>query len=110
MNVGGRLFVYVNFLIQQEYIAQNLCENREKPEMECNGKCHLKKELAKEEKKEKKDAKLNYKEQITYYICAIEEKIELNQDFFEKNEHVNPAVQSNKVGYVDPIFHPPTLL
>lgn len=31
--------------INKEYIANNLCENRNKPEMHCNGKCHLRKQI-----------------------------------------------------------------
>jgi hypothetical protein len=31
-----------------DYISTQLCENTDKPEMKCNGTCHLKNELAKE--------------------------------------------------------------
>ncbi|WP_317164542.1 hypothetical protein [Chryseobacterium sp. POL2] len=37
----------VNYMVNYDFIVQNLCENREKPEMMCNGKCYLSKELAK---------------------------------------------------------------
>lgn len=40
-------FPYLDYLINKEYIAENLCENKEKPELQCNGKCHLKKEVQK---------------------------------------------------------------
>ena len=33
--------------INKEYIAANLCENKDKPELDCCGKCVLKKELKK---------------------------------------------------------------
>jgi hypothetical protein len=33
-------------------ITQNFCENKSKPKMHCNGKCHLKKQLAKDDKKQ----------------------------------------------------------
>lgn len=29
-----------------EYITEKFCENKEKPELACNGKCHLAKELS----------------------------------------------------------------
>ena len=44
----------VHFFANQESIAQEFCENLDKPEMECHGKCHLKKEL-----------KINYQYQKT---------------------------------------------
>ena len=38
----------VDYVVNYEYIVNVLCENKDRPEMECNGKCHLGKELAKE--------------------------------------------------------------
>nr|WP_237421255.1 hypothetical protein [Flavobacterium sp. Sd200] len=35
------------YILNYEYIAKELCVNKEKPAMHCNGKCHLMKELAK---------------------------------------------------------------
>jgi hypothetical protein len=39
--------VYLDFELNKEYIIQNLCENRFKPELQCNGKCYLAKQLLK---------------------------------------------------------------
>lgn len=43
----------VDYWVNYEYIAKELCENKAKPEMHCDGKCHLKKELAKASEEEK---------------------------------------------------------
>lgn len=40
-------FPFLDYVLNYHYIATELCENKNKPELECNGKCHLKKELAK---------------------------------------------------------------
>ncbi len=37
----------VDYVVNYEYISKVLCENKAKPMMHCNGKCHLMKELAK---------------------------------------------------------------
>lgn len=34
-------------MFNYNYIANELCVNKDKPKMHCNGKCHLMKELAK---------------------------------------------------------------
>lgn len=34
--------------MNKEYIAKNLCENRNRPKSHCNGKCHLMKLLKKQ--------------------------------------------------------------
>lgn len=38
---------YFNYLINKEYIAQNLCVNKDIPDSNCHGKCHMVKELKK---------------------------------------------------------------
>lgn len=37
----------IDYAVNYEYISQVLCINKAKPELKCNGKCHLMKELAK---------------------------------------------------------------
>lgn len=37
----------VEYIVFYDYIVTELCENKETPELECNGACHLKKELSK---------------------------------------------------------------
>ena len=50
----SRFFVYAGFEINKSFIVKELCENRNRPEMKCEGKCFLKKRLAAAEEKEKK--------------------------------------------------------
>ncbi|MBC8882724.1 hypothetical protein H9X57_02935 [Flavobacterium piscinae] len=35
------------YIVNYDFIVKELCENKAKPELACNGKCHLMKELAK---------------------------------------------------------------
>ncbi|MCK5908299.1 MAG: hypothetical protein KAG37_11930 [Flavobacteriales bacterium] len=46
-----------NYIANYEYISQELCENKDKPELECNGKCYLIKQTrALQEEQEEKEA------------------------------------------------------
>lgn len=38
---------FIEYALNKDYIAKNLCINRDKPKSCCQGKCHLKKQLAK---------------------------------------------------------------
>jgi hypothetical protein len=38
---------FIEYAVNKDYIAKNLCINRDKPKSCCEGKCHLKKELSK---------------------------------------------------------------
>jgi hypothetical protein len=49
-------FVYVGFKLNQQYIAQNLCINRFKPSLHCNGKCYFMRKIKQAEDNEKKQA------------------------------------------------------
>jgi hypothetical protein len=40
----------LEYLINQEYIAEYLCINRDKPALQCNGKCYLMSMLEKQQK------------------------------------------------------------
>ncbi|WP_157607914.1 hypothetical protein [Seonamhaeicola sp. S2-3] len=42
----------IEYLLNQDYIAEFLCVNKDKPELQCNGKCHLAKELKKQQQQE----------------------------------------------------------
>lgn len=37
----------VDYVVNYDYISEVLCINKDKPELQCNGKCHLNAELAK---------------------------------------------------------------
>ncbi len=41
------LMPIVDYYIHYDYIAEKLCENRNKPILACNGKCYLAKEIQK---------------------------------------------------------------
>ena len=38
---------YLDYVLNFEYISNVLCENKDKPELNCHGSCHLTKELKK---------------------------------------------------------------
>ena len=67
VNVAIGVYYHVN----KTYITQQLCENRNNPQIHCNGHCYLSKQLQKSEKGEKQSAQL------------IKEKEELITNQFE---------------------------
>ncbi len=45
---------YLEYRLNKTYIAENLCINKDKPEMHCHGKCYLKKQIKKAAEQETK--------------------------------------------------------
>ena len=68
-----QLGIVLEYISHKESITEKYCENKDKPELHCNGKCHLKKEIAKKVKsnnekntKDSKNKTNNFKFQLKY--------------------------------------------
>ncbi len=107
------VFPVFEYAVNYDYIANVLCVNKAKPEMKCNGKCHLMKELAKASDAEtpiSQDKKtphqeievLFLEEMIAFHFAPIfsfEQEKEINSNYS------NLYFQENSFS----IFHPPTV-
>ncbi len=47
--ISFKTIITTNFFINQDDIIELFCINKDKPQLQCNGKCHLAKELVKVE-------------------------------------------------------------
>lgn len=89
----------VEYVVNYDYIANVLCENKGKPEMQCNGKCHLSKELAKEMGNEDKNPFSGKASKIEIPQIIISERISEFQFSFDTE-----IANSEEDGY-KPLFH-----
>lgn len=102
---GASMFTLLHFELNKDFIVKNLCINRSKPSMHCNGKCHLKKQLKKTEQQQNKRS-LNNKEAASYTLH--EKSIELMGTTHESSfKKIELPTQPVLVGYHPEIFHPP---
>lgn len=104
------VFPCLEYIINYDYIVKELCVNKAKPEMKCNGKCHLMKELAKASEKE---APISSDKKSTHHdfeVLFFENKffsIKSNCEFIadsELNSAYNNLYSFKKSNL---IFHPP---
>lgn len=65
--------VYLDFELRKEYIIKNLCENRFKPQLHCDGKCYLAKRL---QKVAENDARNETEKQTDGFKKIIEDTFE----------------------------------
>ncbi len=49
------LLVQTVFVLRRAYVVEYLCVNRDRPEMKCNGRCHLAKHLREHQQHEHQD-------------------------------------------------------
>ena len=106
---SSKLFIYISFKINQEFIAKELCENKDVPKMNCNGNCYLAKQLKAEEEKEKEE-QVPIEQRVKLDVLFIAE-VQSSNDFFDTtfeaislidNIHFTP-----QKGYLSKVFQPP---
>jgi hypothetical protein len=103
----------VDYVINYEYISKVLCENKDKPKLQCNGKCHLMKELAKAaetENPKSSDKKSFSPIQEVLFLKEISE-YKLRSFSFQAKSKINTSYL-NLYSYLnmDSEFHPPTFI
>ena len=104
--------LYLDFEIRRDYIVANLCENRNRPQLNCNGKCYLAKKLAALEEQEKKQAEQDYVSKLLFQPMELK-SYEFNIPFL-KFKNREPIIYSfltsvNTCTFLSDIFHPPSL-
>jgi hypothetical protein len=63
----------VEYAVNYQYIKENLCVNKAKPAMHCNGKCHLRQQLA--EKAASKEQSPNPSKSSSKYKWQLQEML-----------------------------------
>ena len=101
-------FILVEFKVNQEFIAANLCVDKDIKESSCKGKCQLKKSLAKVEKANEK--RNDFVENIESHITSL--FIEETQKYLFASKIFNnkkPSIYHNSVssGFEKSLFRPP---
>lgn len=100
--------IILAFKMNQDYIANALCENKDKPQMHCNGRCVLAKKLKQAEQNEEKQRSQNQEKANVLFFCKMN-RIKVagclssmqKRDFNPFYLHFKPSSFSND------IFKPP---
>lgn len=107
------IFPVLEYAVRYDYISKVLCINKDKPKLQCNGKCHLMKELA---KASENDSPISSNKKITSHEVEVLFFQEINSFnvlpvYFQKTEKVNSNysnLYSCKISCS--VFHPPTVI
>jgi hypothetical protein len=100
-------FIRADFYLNQSYIAKNLCENRDKPMMHCNGKCYLSKKIT--EQQQKDHSPVSKTERLEIQPFFLPDTFLLNNTFAEVSKPTYFVTKENTFpAFSIAIFHPPT--
>jgi len=103
----SKVVIYVDFKLNERYIAANLCENKARPQLHCNGKCQLSKQLKKDEENNKESKKPI--QEAVYYCNAAHFTVTLIpycSPTVSYPVYTAPTLQADQ----QRIFHPPDYL
>jgi len=103
----SQVMITAAYYANKGYIAKNLCENKDKPKMHCDGKCCLKKKLAKEGKEQAPTSRNQKSERVVNLFCGHAEfgirpyfALSSSHEYFSYNDlHTSSFHHS--------VFHPP---
>ncbi|MEO6303658.1 MAG: hypothetical protein ABIP51_10865 [Bacteroidia bacterium] len=107
----ARLEVCISYLINQEYYAEVLCENKDEEDSCCMGKCAMEKELTKLAEKEEEQPTKTPDSNIK--LNKAEEAVVKTIKFYSPNiflSLINTSFEAKlKEGKVTALFKPPTI-
>lgn len=96
---------FVEYAINYDYISKVLCINKDKPELNCNGKCQLMMELEQQQDDDYKSLRISMEEYPIGFVNIL--AIELEEKKFTERK----ALFSFKKNYYyllnKEVFHPP---
>jgi len=107
------LWPVAEYIMNYDYISNVLCENREKPELKCNGKCYLADMLAKESEQKEKNplGEKRFTSEIQHVVFFESLKsFDLRLDLQSRKQRVS----YNSEGFISTLLtsditHPPEL-
>ncbi len=96
---------FVEYAINYDYISKVLCINKDKPELQCNGKCQLMKKIEQQQEDDFKSLRIHMEE----YPIGFVELIELSAKKSIKIYKIDEFSYHQTYSYLfeTATFHPP---
>ncbi|CAM1334501.1 hypothetical protein [Tenacibaculum aestuariivivum] len=96
---------FVEYAINYDYISKVLCINKDKPKLQCNGKCQLMKKIEKQQEDDFKSLRIHMEE----YPIGFVQLLTLAQDRLIEISRVNQFFHNEVYSYLfeTTTFHPP---
>jgi hypothetical protein len=105
--------IIAHYQLNKEYIARVLCENRDKPDLHCDGKCYLAKRLkAQQDKLDKETIERVYHTPAVQLFCESDVYFIFTVHRGDPN-HKSPLVNyllSSYSAFLSSVFQPPASL
>ncbi|HEY6954139.1 MAG TPA: hypothetical protein VI385_02795 [Flavisolibacter sp.] len=107
----SKWLVVAEYKVNQDFISRNLCINKSRPKLHCNGKCQMMKRLAEEEKQDSSNntnnsSKVKVQEVL---FCSEIKKPAIPSLTCEAPIYNEEPILFRQHSLIDSIFHPPAV-
>jgi len=99
--------VWTDFLVNNEYIKEVLCINKEQPKMQCGGKCYLMRELQKKKPKQDQEVPQLVHSKYEFAFFSFRESEPDNNQIVNSSDNFATAESKYSRLKTWDIFHPP---
>lgn len=102
--------LFLDYEIRKDFIIQNYCENKDRPELHCDGKCYLAKRIEAAQSEDEKQAN----DQFVSKVFTIETHF-VNEITLIRNSRIDeiPSISNYSyserpfMAFLPAVFHPP---
>jgi hypothetical protein len=102
----SKCIIMIDYTFNKASIAKNLCENKDKPQLKCEGKCYLCKRLKKEDDKNQQEPDRNPLNK--FEIISGWTAFNINHPVIVLAPAVYTSFQEKAIGtFSDDLFRPP---
>ncbi len=100
-------YMIIDYEINKDYISKYLCENKDRPELKCQGKCYLMQKL-KKSAAEKEEQKTKHMSQISKIeVMALNQLVKFGFSNHVLFKILTPVIITLHNGYELGVFKPP---
>jgi len=106
MQTFSKAMIVAEYQLNREYIAKNLCVNKSRPKMHCNGRCHMMKKMKQEEKQDQDNPERRAENKFEIICGTFHTATIIPARSFSVVQY--PVFQENTcTDYSPSFFHPP---
>ena len=98
---------FVEYAVNYDYISKVLCINKDKPELNCNGKCQLMMELEQQQDDDFNSLRISMEEYPIGFVSVL--NLDLEEKQFIKEKESFSYKKNYRFSFNQEIFHPPTI-
>ena len=100
-------FIYLDFNLRRDYIADVLCINRDEPMTVCNGQCYLSDQLKKANNQHEKQKSTTPNQSGYTFYFEPGKSYTFNTHYFVRDQSYTMYQTKSGISLIDDIFHPP---